>query len=685
MSVLIDKRNTDFDRLASVDRADAFLDDTDRVAASVDHTLVADRSKVNRFTGHLTELRVAGAPGFTADRATPTPGTTGPADTGYIAQAKAYVASVAEAIGFAPGEPVEFEADPNVTTTSEGMRVVSLQQVLNGIEVWAMAPKVWLHADGTVDRVVGDTVSTPENLPVKPTVPAEVALRVAAAKAAEPRTLRGAFGDDELPRLDISQGFERLSAQTRNDEPMTFSQGPFEEAVPARLVYLYMGDDARLTWKFTFSRENLAAQYTAFVEADDRTENLDEPEILYFFDGVSHAVAGRVFERNPAESTFDTVPFPLPTSSYPTLVPPGMPAGFPMAWAEKHDGKVSTEGNNVRALNGATRRPFEVGVDASGNSVFDPAQDTPEQFVTNIFYFCNRAHDLFMMLGFTEDQGNFQTLNVTGLGKGADPVRALAHPGPVQGTANMATRADGLEAVMNMGLVTSSGRHTADDFDVVLHEFCHGVSNRLVGGLFDANGLREEQSVAMGEGWGDFFALTTRNFSKPEERVVIGNWVVNRAKGIRQRPYDSEYPGTFGDIGKGVGEVSGAGNRDLSYQEVHDVGEIWCAALMEMTRKVAAALNNKEQGYRVTWQAVVDGMKLTPKNPSFLVARDAILRALKAMKGGPLLTKTQYTTARTASWEAFAKFGMGFDAFCPNATFTGCRGGTAMPPAGHED
>lgn len=211
-----------------------------------------------------------------------------------------------------PHEPVEFEADPNVMVTSEGMRVVSLQQVLNGIEVWAMAPKVWLFEDGTVDRVIGDTVSAPANLPVKPTVPAEVALRVAAAKAAEPRTLRGVFGDDELPRLDVSDSFTRLSYQARNDQPMTFGKGPFEEAIPARLVYLYMGDDARLTWMFTLSREKLAAQYQAFVEADDRTENPNEPQILYFYDTVRHAVAGRVFQRNPAESTFDTVPFPLP-------------------------------------------------------------------------------------------------------------------------------------------------------------------------------------------------------------------------------------------------------------------------------------------------------------------------------------------------------------------------------------
>lgn len=678
MSALIDKRDMTYDRLGAVEGADAFLEST----GPDDATRTAQHGKLNRFTGHLGELRTADAPGFAAQDET-----RAVSDADYIARAKAYLTSVSEMIGFAPEEPVEFEADPAVTTTSEGMRVVSLRQTLNGIEVWAMSPKVWLHEGGRVDRIVGQTASVPADTAAKPAVLAETALRVAAAKAAEPRTLEGPFGTDELPPLDLSEGFERLSHQPRNDQPMTFSKGPFEEPVPARLVYLNMGDHVRLTWLFVFSRENLAAQYQALVEADDRTADISAPEILYFYDTTDHAVAGHVFRQNPGESTFDEVPFPLPASDYPTLLPTGFPPEF-MAWTQPQNGSLTTEGNNVRALNGTSRQPVRITLDNAGNGVFKAREDTPEQFVTNIFYFCNYMHDFFMTLGFTEEHGNFQTTNPTGLGKGADPVLAFAHPGPVFGTANMSTRADGLAAVMNMGLVRSGGRerHTANDADVVFHEFVHGVTNRLVGGLFDANGLQEEQSQAMGEGWGDYFALTTRNFSHSDERVVTGSWVVGRPEGIRQRPYDSRYPGSFGDIGKGPGEISGAGNEDLTYQEVHDVGEIWCAALMEVTRKVSAALGDKKRGYRLTWQAVVDGLKLTPKDPSFLMARDAVLSAFKAMRNerGPL-TAEEYEQVRGAAWSAFARFGMGFDAFCPNASFFGCRGGTRMPPPGRDD
>ncbi len=361
-----------------------------------------------------------------------------------------------------------------------------------------------------------------------------------------------------------------------------------------------------------------------------------------------------------------------------------LPEGFPLAWTVPGNGTLSTDGNNVRAVNGSNRQPFQVPVDAAGNAVFKADENTPEQFVTNIFYFCSFAHDYFMTLGFTEKNGNFQAVNRPGHGKGADAVLALAHPGAVEGTANMATRADGLTAVMNMGLVTQTGRHTANAFDVVLHEYVHGVTNRLVGGMFDANGLMEPQSRSMGEGWSDYFALTLINFGRAQEHTVVGDWVVDNPGGIRQRPYDADYPGAFGDIGKRSGQVQGTGNADLSYREVHNVGEIWCAALMELTRKVSAVLGSKERGYRLTWQAVVDGLKLTPKNPSFLVARDAILRAFKAMEGGRL-TSAEYATVQRAAWEAFARYEMGFDAFCPNASFAGCQGGTELPPPGHTD
>ncbi|MFJ7045131.1 M36 family metallopeptidase [Streptomyces sp. NPDC101112] len=671
MTQLIDKRDLQYDRLARVRGAEAFLAETDRVAESVHHTLIADDSKVNRFTGHLTELRVEGAPAGLAERAGAEA-----ADGDYIVRAKEYLSSVSRAIGFAAGEPAEFEADPKVTSTSGGIRVVSLQQTLNGIDVWGMAPKVWLSEDGTVDRVVGDTASVPGNVPTMPTVPVETALAAGAAKAAEPVTIDGLFGTDELPALDVSEGFRRLSSQARNDQPMTFDKGAFDEVIPARLVYFYMGDDVRLAWSLKFSRANGAVQYHALVEADEKTVDVAAPQVLYLQDLTSHVVGGLVVRQNPASTEPALASFPLPLTDYPVERPATPLPGFPGPWVTQQNGHVATVGNNVRAVHADTGTTFQVDVDAAGNALFAPNPGTPEQLVTNIFFLCNELHDLLMMLGFTEEHGNFQTVNFSGLGVGADPVVARAHPGPVFGTANTLTRADGSAAEMNMGLVAGTNRHTAMDAAVVRHEYTHGLTNRLVGGLHDANGLREDQSRAMGEGWSDYFALTIPNFFREREHTVVGDWVVDDPGGIRQRPYDDNYPGDFGDIGHATG--------GLDCTRIHNVGEIWCAALMEMTRRISAVLDSRERGYRVAWQAVVDGLKLTPKNPSFLTARGAFLRALKDLKARAF-TEAEYPEVRKAAWGSFARYGMGFDAFCPNASFVGCRAGVQLPPAGHED
>jgi Fungalysin metallopeptidase (M36) len=118
----------------------------------------------------------------------------------------------------------------------------------------------------------------------------------------------------------------------------------------------------------------------------------------------------------------------------------------------------------------------------------------------------------------------------------------------------------------------------------------------------------------MGEGWSDFFALTIQSFLHGREKVVVGDWVVNGAGGIRRAPYDDQYPFHYGQL--------------VDFPEVHDIGEIWCAALMKMTRLIRSTLGDDNSGYRLAWQLVVDALKVTPTNPTFLDGRDAILRAL---------------------------------------------------------
>jgi extracellular elastinolytic metalloproteinase len=254
-------------------------------------------------------------------------------------------------------------------------------------------------------------------------------------------------------------------------------------------------------------------------------------------------------------------------------------------------------------------------------------------------------HDYLYQLGFREAEGNFQQANFGRGGFQSDRVDARAHSGAVQGTANMYTPVDGSSPVMNMGLVTSTNRHTAFDSSVVFHEFTHGVTNRLVGGPMNDRALEAAQSRGMGEGWSDYIACTINN------TITVGDWVVNRRGGIRAYPYDNNFPDHFGKLGTG---------RYVNQE--HNIGEIWCATLMELNRKIGATL---------AVQLVIDALKLSPANPSFLDMRDAILKALDNKRTAGQLSTEDHATIRRNTWVVFAKFGMGSGAKCNGATTLG--------------
>ena len=331
---------------------------------------------------------------------------------------------------------------------------------------------------------------------------------------------------------------------------------------------------------------------------------------------------------------------------------PQSPPAFPWDWVESD----STIGNNVYAHLG-DNGPTVQGTANNGVLIFDnPDGEGDFQKVINIFYYCNYMHDFLYVLGFREVDGNFQQDDFGRGGQPSDRVDARSYPGAVQGTANMSTPADGRTPIMRMGLVTSTNRHTAMDSTVVFHEYTHGLTNRLVGGPMNDKALEADQSGGMGEGWSDYMACTINNID------VVGAWVVNNPDGIRQFRYDSNFPDNFGDIGKG------------RYDEVHNIGEIWCATLLEMNRRLG-----KEQ----TLNLVLDSLRLAPANPSFIDMRDSMLAALehKLTALNPM-SPADYNKIKEGMWAVFAKFGMGVGAKSNGPTLDGVVGSFVVPTNG---
>jgi hypothetical protein len=106
---------------------------------------------------------------------------------------------------------------------------------------------------------------------------------------------------------------------------------------------------------------------------------------------------------------------------------------------------------------------------------------------------------------------------------------------------------------------------------------------------------------------------------------------------------------------------------------VHSLGEIWAIALWEMrSRIIAANGGNVALGNEAAMQLVMDGVKLTPIDPTFTQARDAILDADCAATA---------CANEDSIWGAFAERGLGYksDASSGAAFFVGVKESFALP------
>ena len=612
---------------------------------------VADRPEVDPFTGSIRKLEVDTA-GFAEQ------------STRLKAMELAREASV-QAPGFIESEPAEFGLPQDVTTTSAGAEIVHLQQLHRGIPVFQSGRTVHFRPGGQA-AVTGAAVEALGETESEPSLDARGAVIAAATFVAEgddedSTEETDGFGSPRAVAIELPDDFQPVQTATFDlpAQPTTFLAEPFEGPIKASLVYLYMGPEVRLTWQVELVFPDAAADYAVLVAAGENNPS----EILYAADRVCHLLGMcEVHAHNPERSARASADFPLPAGALPGTLNQAPPAQH---WIGD---QPDTSGNNVVCrgeVQGLVSGVLDGDVVRFGP--FDAASD--EDHVAHTFYHCNVMHDFFEALGFDEASGNFQLANLSGAPGGGDPVQAIVFEGAVQGTASMATPPDGQSPTMRMGLVAGTNRHTALDSEVVFHEFTHGVTNRLVGGRLDQNSLGQPQSRGMGEGWSDYFALTFHNVLVDNDKTVVGDWVIKNPSGIRKFPYNNSFPDGFSALG--TGRYMGG---------PHAIGEIWCATLTKATRDLAASLNDKPRACAIAWQSVVDGLKVTAANPSFLDARDAIVDAIEDLHAGGLITEDEHRKTRQAFWKAFAHFEMGNNATSQGASLIGIVGDDTLPP-----
>ncbi len=373
----------------------------------------------------------------------------------------------------------------------------------------------------------------------------------------------------------------------------------------------------------------------------------------------AHPADGRVVVSNPADAT-----------------------ASPMGWHS--DGTTNYtihRGNNVHAYddrdaNGAppaTQPACTAALDcnfpldlASAPSVYTPAA------VSNLFYWNNLIHDVHYQYGFNEASGNFQVNNFGKGGAGNDAVRAEAQDAGGTNNANFATPPDGSPPRMQMYEWTSTTPRRDGDLDnaIIVHEYGHGISNRLVGGPSNVSCLGNAQQG--GEGWSDWFALwyTARPTDVGTTGRGIGTYALAQpttGPGIRTQRYSTSPT------------VNTWTYSSISGMAVpHGVGSVWAQALWEVywalvnkygyDPNIKNALGNA--GNQRAMLYVTQGLKNTVCSPTFINARDGIIAAATATHGGEDVCLL---------WQTFAAFGLGTNASTPGPTSTSATNGFAIP------
>jgi hypothetical protein len=170
------------------------------------------------------------------------------------------------------------------------------------------------------------------------------------------------------------------------------------------------------------------------------------------------------------------------------------------------------------------------------------------------------------------------------------------------------------------------------DADIVFHEYCHGLTWRMIGSMSGPLG------GAIGEGMSDVCAMLLTAVAEDGTLTagadVVGEYSSSSSIGIRRQRYAGYDLNTYGDI---VGE------------EVHNDGEVYAAIGWRLLELFGTSRRDELLGF------MVDGMNYTPAQPTFEQMRDGILQSIAS-------TPSAAAGDDCLVWRGFAHYGVGVGA-----------------------
>ncbi len=594
--------------------------------------------------------------------------------TGYLTESKRgqealpvvmnFLSSNAAMLGMNSKDISSLEVIDRIYSKVTGTTHIFLRQVHEGLPVYNSQMQVNMDREQRI-LSVNNSAMTDMAASVTVTKPG-IDLSAAVGKAAEhlgislsnpPKTLNAAAGTEQVTSVDHS--------------------GISREPIQGKLMWLPIHKGMmRLVWNFQIHTLDQQHVYDFTVDAESG-------KVWTRFDWVA-SEQYRVYAR-PAESPNHVSPQP-PSDGRTLENNPANATASPFGWHDTNGSAgaefTTTRGNNVYAYTDtdANNTP-DAGSDPNGGNTLNfnfpvNLNSAPDSYknaaVTNLFYWNNIIHDVQYQYGFDEAAGNFQTNNYGKGGLGGDAVRAEAQDGSGTNNANFMTPGDGSAPRMQMYLWNRSSPERDGDLDngIIIHEYGHGISTRLVGGPSNANCLTNNQQP--GEGLSDWWALvyTAKAGDRGTDHRGIGTYAFGQpvtGEGIRDQPYSTDptvNTWTYASI-------NGA-------RIPHGVGAVWAQAAWEaywalvdnwgFDPNLYNALGNA--GNQRMMLYVNEGLKNTACNPTFTQVRDGIIDAAKVLHGGEDVCRL---------WTAFAAFGLGTDAVSGGPASTSPTNGFSVP------
>lgn len=545
-------------------------------------------------------------------------------------------------------------------TKHNGLRHLYLRQRWQGIEIWNGDIAVHRASNGNIVRINNSARSflAKQVNAIDPVISAQQALGIVLS-----RTLPGAV----TPTLVSVEDGGR-----KHQFDGTLTGGT---PINVQLYLVPLEKEARLAWNVNHYTPDGSHWWNIRIDALtgqelDRNDWVSQCGIALNGEH-EHASIPELPPAPAAPNDYNIYPWPLESPSHGPRSLVNAPwldggAASPFGWHDT-DGTPGaehtiTKGNNVQAQED-TDNNNTGGFSPNGGATLDfdfPIDLTQAPLtyqsaaITNLFYWNNLMHDVWYQYGFDDASGNFQQNNYGRGGAGNDFVIADAYDGSGTNNANFGTPPDGSSPRMQMFIWNAPNPDRTSDLDngIIAHEYGHGISNRLVAGPSNVNCLANAEQ--MGEGWSDYFSLvmTINAGDVGSAARGIGTYALGQpvtGAGIRPAPYSTNMA---------VNDYTYA-NTNSGVTQPHGIGFVWCTMLWEMTWELVGVhgldpdIYNGTGGNNIAMQLVIDGMKLTPCNPGFVDARDAILLADQLNNGG---------ANQSLIWAAFARRGLGASA-----------------------